>query len=74
MKEALRVVTILCALSLALRAAGEPLSHDPVTAVAPPAQANGYPSRDPTLDVLPGFQNPPPGYGQGRPPLRRCLP
>jgi hypothetical protein len=24
----------------------------------------GIPSRDPRLDVLPGFQNPPPGYGE----------
>ncbi|MHB9005390.1 MAG: alpha-L-fucosidase [Limisphaerales bacterium] len=26
--------------------------------------ASGYPSRDPNLDALPGFQNPPPGYGE----------
>jgi hypothetical protein len=26
--------------------------------------ARGYPSRDPNLDALPGFQNPPPGYGE----------
>ena len=24
----------------------------------------GLPSRDPNLDVLPGFKNPPPGYGE----------
>ena len=24
----------------------------------------GIPSRDPQLDVLPGFKNPPPGYGE----------
>ncbi len=26
--------------------------------------APGYPSRDPELDALPGFQRPPPGYGE----------
>ncbi len=31
---------------------------------APPVNALGFPSRDPNLDALPGFQNPPPGYGQ----------
>ncbi|MGB2010628.1 MAG: glycosyl hydrolase [Akkermansiaceae bacterium] len=29
-----------------------------------PASAPGYPSRDAGLDALPGFQNPPAGYGQ----------
>ncbi|MBN2296211.1 MAG: hypothetical protein JXM70_27525 [Pirellulales bacterium] len=28
------------------------------------SDAVGYPSRSPDLDVLPGFQNPPPGYGE----------
>ena len=28
------------------------------------AQAIGFPSRDPDLDALPGFQQPPPGYGE----------
>lgn len=30
----------------------------------PTATAVGYPSRDADLDALPGFRNPPPGYGQ----------
>ena len=30
----------------------------------PPAGAKGYPSRSADLDALPGFQNPPPGYGE----------
>jgi len=30
---------------------------------AAPATPVGYPSRDPGLDALPGFVNPPPGYG-----------
>jgi len=39
-------------------------SRDPVDAVPLPAGALGYPSRAPDLDALPGFQNPPPGYGE----------
>ena len=30
----------------------------------PPSLPPGWPSRDPQLDALPGFQNPPPGYGE----------
>ncbi|NIP25833.1 MAG: hypothetical protein GWN55_15315 [Phycisphaerae bacterium] len=37
---------------------------DPANAVAPPEDALGYPSRDASLDALPGFRNPPSGYGQ----------
>ncbi len=37
---------------------------DPVNAVTPPAQAPGYPSHEPGLDPLPGFRNPPVGYGE----------
>ena len=37
---------------------------DPVNVPAPPAGSPGFPSRDPNLDALPGFQNPPPGYGE----------
>ncbi len=29
-----------------------------------PTDAPGYPDRSPDLDALPGFQNPPPGYGE----------
>ena len=39
-------------------------AEDPVGAVAFPSQACGYPSRDADLDALPGFLDPPPGYGQ----------
>jgi hypothetical protein len=35
-----------------------------VGSAAAAADAPGYPSRDPNLDVLPGFRNPPPGYGE----------
>jgi len=37
---------------------------DPARLNAPPAESPGFPSRDPDLDALPGFQNPPPGYGE----------
>ena len=37
---------------------------DPARLEAPPEQSLGFPSRDPQLDALPGFQNPPPGYGE----------
>ncbi len=30
----------------------------------PPEDASGFPSRDQDLDVLPGFRDPPPGYGE----------
>jgi hypothetical protein len=54
------IVTIL------LFAAGI-VAREPVrekTAAPPLASAVGYPSRAPDLDVLPGFRNPPPGYGE----------
>ena len=37
---------------------------DPDSLSSPPDDALGFPSRDAGLDVLPGFQNPPPGYGE----------
>jgi len=36
---------------------------DPARTPPPPAHAVGFPSRDPQLDALPGFRQPPPGYG-----------
>ena len=44
--------------------AGDPQLSDPALGTVPPAGAIGYPSRSPELDALPGFQNPPPGYGE----------
>jgi len=55
---------ILLVLASAARSAEPSVCADPVNAVPPPSQAPGYPSRDPGLDVLPGFQNPPRGYGE----------
>lgn len=48
---------------------GSPLQNvpawsDPDHFGPPPAGAKGYPSRHPSLDALPGFQDPPPGYGE----------
>lgn len=43
---------------------GDPGLSDPAMRPSPPAGAMGYPSRDETLDVLPGFQSPPSGYGE----------
>ncbi len=37
---------------------------DPAATPAPPRHAVGFPSRAPDLDALPGFQSPPPGYGE----------
>jgi hypothetical protein len=53
----------LVAMAAAARA-GDPGLGDPVNVVEPPPGAAGYPSRDANLNALPGFQNPPPGYGE----------
>jgi hypothetical protein len=49
---------------LACAQAGDWNPGDPTKAVSAPAGARGYPSRAPDLDALPGFKNPPPGYGE----------
>ena len=54
---------LLAGLALAARP-GDLGFSDPVNAVPPPAHAIGYRSRNANLDALPGFQNPPPGYGE----------
>jgi hypothetical protein len=41
-----------------------PRFADPRELLPAGIQPAGYPSRAPDLDVFPGFQNPPPGYGQ----------
>ena len=43
--------------------AGDLSFGDPAR-LSPPARASGYPSRAQDLDVLPGFQDPPAGYGE----------
>ncbi len=42
---------------------GTSADADPSQMPPPKAGAVGYPSRDPNLDVQPGFVDPPPGYG-----------
>jgi hypothetical protein len=39
------------------------LTATPRTTPPPPASAIGFSDRSPVLNVLPGFQSPPPGYG-----------
>ena len=51
-------------LTLVLRADAQDLAFsDPANVTPPPAGAIGFADRSPTLDALPGFQNPPPGFG-----------
>jgi hypothetical protein len=56
----------IAALVLALAAAASPRQRpaDPAGVPAPPSYAIGFPSRAADLDVLPGFRNPPAGYGE----------
>ena len=58
--------TALCVSIAALPARGDDLAFgDPANALpTPPESSPGFPSRDPNLDALPGFRNPPPGYGE----------
>ena len=61
-------VALTCAIA-ALRLpdgsrAAEPDWSDPAGLSSPPAGAPGYPSRAADLDVFPGFQRPPAGYGE----------
>lgn len=60
MKQAL-----LLALTLgwATPQAGDLAFSDPTTTLPPPAWAVGFADRSPDLDALPGFQEPPPGFG-----------
>lgn len=58
-------LSTLLAAPLAAAAVGDGLSPSQALAAVPfPAAAPGYPSRAPDLDALPGFREPPPGYGQ----------
>lgn len=61
MKELALVLLATAAFALAAYA-DDPA--DPARLPAPPADAAGFPSRAPDLDALPGFVNPPPGYGE----------
>lgn len=48
----------------AIASASDPAFSDPLKSTQPPANAPGFPSRNPNLDVLPGFKTPPAGYGE----------
>lgn len=56
----------LCVPMAAMPARSDDLaSGDPANAMpTPPDGSPGFPSRDPNLDALPGFRDPPPGYGE----------
>ncbi|MEN6601557.1 MAG: glycosyl hydrolase, partial [Bryobacteraceae bacterium] len=60
---ALHAVT-LGVLLASLLSAGDLKFSDPANQPPAPPAAAGYPSRDANLDALPGFRNPPPGYGE----------
>jgi hypothetical protein len=66
MKHARLLVCLLFSIFLNISAAGVMASDsdDPAKAVQPPENAPGFPNRDATLDVLPGFKTPPAGYGE----------
>jgi len=55
---------VLAAAGLAAAARAGDLDLADPAPVAPPEHASGYPRRDANLDALPGFRNPPPGYGE----------
>lgn len=61
-----RVLALILAAGVLLPRTGQSGAASVEDAVqwAPPAGALGYPSRAPDLDGLPGFQDPPPGYGE----------
>lgn len=44
--------------------ASDPAFSDPLKSTQPPGGSPGFPSRNPNLDVLPGFKTPPAGYGE----------
>ncbi|NQU24627.1 MAG: hypothetical protein HQ567_25370, partial [Candidatus Nealsonbacteria bacterium] len=57
-------ITACCGLAVERENENVPAWSDPDHFGPPGAGAKGYPSRNPSLDALPGFRNPPPGYGE----------
>lgn len=57
--KALLYLNLAIACAVPVRAA----DSDPSKTPPPPPGSIGFADRSPSLDVLPGFQNPPPGYG-----------
>jgi hypothetical protein len=64
MSTRLVLLLLWMASSLQVAVAADLAAIDPSMPASPTGQPVGYPSRDPSLDVLPGFRNPPPGYGE----------
>lgn len=75
MKEILIIiaVSVLCSLRVTGQVMNEisrkdllkSIEYSNPSFITPPAvKAPGFPDRSPGLDVLPGFKNPPPGYGE----------
>ncbi len=56
--------TILLLTGPGVTRGGDPGLSDPANRPSPPVTALGYPRRDAGLDAWPGFQTPPPGYGE----------
>jgi hypothetical protein len=56
--------TVLFLIYLCLALACRDKAPGPGRAGSPVPYAIGFPSREPDLDVLPGFKDPPPGYGE----------
>ena len=54
----------MCLIGAHVSLSAQDSSYSDPADLSPPAGALGYPSRAEDLDVRPGFQNPPPGYGQ----------
>ncbi|MCP5519441.1 MAG: hypothetical protein H7A45_19530 [Verrucomicrobiales bacterium] len=58
-----RFLLVPLVLATAAARGGDPSFSDPANPALPPAYAVGFADRSPDLDVLPGFRNPPPGFG-----------
>ena len=54
----------LLAVGAGVAVGSEPGFGEPTGPHVAPLGAEGFPSRDASLDALPGFRNPPPGYGE----------
>ncbi len=60
----LRVVTLLCLSGFGPSVSAQDLSFGDPARLSRPVGAPGYPSRAGDLDALPGFRDPPAGYGE----------
>ncbi|MCY3024362.1 MAG: glycosyl hydrolase, partial [Planctomycetota bacterium] len=60
----MRAIIVGTTLTAGLAGGGELEFSDPANVPAPPPHAIGFVNRDPNLDALPGFKEPPPGFGE----------